>query len=122
VGGKRPRVHMLHPRATRHGAWPFVFSRRSLRESRITVEVSGYTLLHGMDATQMAAPAFWKKFWKEAGAAYGAVVPQCIMDKATGKSKGYGFVQFTTKQAARELIARKRIDVMGSMVRALAPH
>jgi len=113
---------MPHLRATRHGAWPFVFSRRSLRESRITVEVSGYTLLYGMDATQMNSAAF-KKFF--AGAAYGAVVPRFTIlakDNATGKSKGFGFVQFTTKQAAQELIARKRIDVMGSMVRALAPQ
>lgn len=53
-GGKRPRVHMLHPRATRHGAWPFVFSRRSLRESRITVEVRRYSAArHGRDADEL---------------------------------------------------------------------
>jgi len=75
-----------------------------------------------MDATQMDSAAFCTYF---EGAAYGAVVPQftqLIVDKATGKSKGFGFVQFTTRQAAQELRARKRIDGMGSMVRALAPQ
>jgi hypothetical protein len=76
--------------------------------------------------------AAFRKFFE--GAAYGAVVsrftmvpplgsPRFTKDKANKSfaNKGFGFVQFTTKQAAQELIARKRIDVMGRVVRALAP-
>ena len=52
-------------------------------------------------------------------AQYGEVAStKVIMDNATRKSKGFGFVQFTTKQAALDLKALKRIDVQGKMVRA----
>jgi hypothetical protein len=44
---------------------------------------------------------------------------QVIMDNLTKKSKGFGFVQFTTAAAAAALKALKRIDVQGKTVRCL---
>lgn len=60
-------------------------------------------------------PAAMKTFFSQ----YGEVAStKVIMDIGTRKSKGFGFVQFTTKQAALDLKALKRIDVQGKMVRA----
>ena len=53
---------------------------------------------------------------------YGKVVEcKIIMDKVTGKSKGYGFVTFETAESANKVKNSQNLYFLGKMVKQITP-